>query len=97
MSDEDELGLLGLDERGDVVEAVLEDERLRLGNLLALSAELSLVAEPVLLGLLGLGLVVLEELVQVLGCSRAKDKYTGQSSTSSKVEKEGKERRKGIG
>merc|ERR1712065_94910 len=69
-SDEDELGLLGLDQRGDVVEAVLEDERLGLGNLLALGTELSLVPEPVLLGLLGLGLVVLEELVQVLGGGR---------------------------
>ncbi len=68
VGDDDEAGLLLLDERGDGVDPVADDGRALGGRvLLALSAGLGALAKALLLLLLGLGAVLVQELEQLGG------------------------------
>ena len=108
VGDHDEVGLLGLDEGDDVVESVLDEQGLLVGLLLdglvaGGNLGLSLLQQTSLLLLLGLGLVLVEQLeelgrgvlvegVRELGDRRGDLGGENSASKSESATEEGKER-----
>lgn len=77
VSNDDKLGLLGLDEGGDVVKTILEGLGLSGSlDLLALGLNSSLSLETISLSLLGLRAVLAEELEEVGSCRKLHKKET---------------------
>ena len=76
VGDDDQLSLLFLNQRSDIVDTLAEDER-PLGGFvgLASSTDLGTFTQPLLLGLLALRAVLVEQLKQLCGCWNTRISY----------------------